>query len=538
MRYVLLVLVVAALYGTGQTPPAIVLLNGRVFTGVEARPWAEALAIRGDRIASVGSTSEIRRQMGNATQVIDVGGRLVIPGINDAHVHPGASPPSTPVGGPSAIEHDPTFSEIVQRLKDILPKSQKGGWITGEIGAAVLDDPAATRFALDEIAPDRLVMFTAWTGHGVLLNTAALRHFGIADDEPDPSGGFYVRMPGRRTLSGIAHEYAHCRLARRFLSEPPAEAQAAAFRQLTAAAASFGITSLQAMMTAVTIPEAVRYAGSDLPVRLRLIDFPLSPIIDWREPASRSTRGSGMITVSGTKWIVDGTPIERLMFVRDPFADRRETRGRLNFSSVELATFLQRARDAGEQPMVHAVGDAALETVLAALEQTGGAKWQSLRPRIEHGDMLASVMFERAKRLGVVVVQNPSHFMLRPLVVARLGPERVARSWMTRSWLTAGVPVAFGSDGPLNPYLNIMFATINANNPSEALTREQALVAYTRGSAFAERQEREKGTIAAGMLADIAVLSQDIFKVPSDALPATVSVLTLAGGRVVHDKLK
>jgi hypothetical protein len=137
--------------------------------------------------------------------------------------------------------------------------------------------------------------------------------------------------------------------------------------------------------------------------------------------------------------------------------------------------------------------------------------------------------------MGVTIVQNPSHFMIAPQLQARLGAERVARMDVVKSAIAAGVPFAIGSDGPLNPFLNIMFATINAANPSQALTVEQAVAAYTRGSAFAEHAEREKGTIAPGMLADVALLSQDIFKVPPPELPRTTSVLTIVNGRIVHE---
>jgi predicted amidohydrolase YtcJ len=531
------ILIVAACT-TPQPPLDLVVVNGRVFTGVPAQPWSEAVAIRRDRIVAVGGSSDIRAQAAAATRVIDAGGRLVIPGINDAHVHPGATPPFTVLEGPPAMQHDPGFTEILQRLKQAVPKSQPGDWVFGEIGASVLDDPAATRFALDAIAPDRLVVLQAWTGHGALYNTAALRRLGVGDEEPDPPGGFYVRVPGKKTISGIAHEYANFRLSRALQMESRPEARLAAFRQMAEQAASFGITSLQAMMTALPTPDAVGLlASASLPVRLRLIDFPMTAMSEWQNPAARTTATGGPVTVSGTKWILDGTPIERLMFVRAPYADRSDTQGRLNFSQDELSAFLGRAMSAGEQPLLHAVGDAAVDALLASLEQSGGEQWQRLRPRLEHGDMLEPSQFDRARRLGVVLVQNPSHFMLGPLGGVRLGPERKARTTMVKTASAAGVPLAFGSDGPLNPFLNIMFATINANNPAEALSREQALVAYTQGSAFAELAEREKGTIEAGKLADVAVLSQDIFAISADALPGTTSVLTIVGGRVVHDTL-
>ena len=185
--------------------------------------------------------------------------------------------------------------------------------------------------------------------------------------------------------------------------------------------------------------------------------------------------------------------------------------------------------------MFHAVGDQAIDDVLAALESSGGEAWQRLRPRIEHGDMLEPAHFERAKRLGVTLVQNPSHFMNPASVAPRLGP-RTARLATMKDIIAADVPVALGSDGPINPYLNVMFASINANNPAQAMTREQAVSAYTLGSAWAELMETQKGTLSPGMLADLAILSQDIFTAPPDALPGTVSVLTLVGGRVVHEQ--
>ena len=154
--------------------------------------------------------------------------------------------------------------------------------------------------------------------------------------------------------------------------------------------------------------------------------------------------------------------------------------------------------------------------------------------RVEHGDFIGNYLSD-AKRLGVIVVQNPSHFMITDIVRARYGAERLKNFQAFRSLIEAGIPVAIGSDGPINPWLNIMFATMHPTNPKEAITVEQALIAYTRGSARAEFEEHEKGTIAVGALADLAVLSQDIFKVLPPDLPKTESVLTIIDGRVVYE---
>jgi predicted amidohydrolase YtcJ len=516
--------------------PDIVILNARVYTGDAARPWAEAVSIRANKIAAVGTTAEIKAA-GNAARTIDAGGRLLIPGFNDAHAHPGAMPEATALEGPPAVEHDPTLDEVIVRIKIAAPKMPPGRWMVGEIGAAVLDDPRATRETLDPLTADRPLMLEAWTGHGTIFNSAGLRALGVSDTEPDPPGGFFGRMPDGRTLSGLAHEYADYELRKRLTMIPDRAAQVKAFEAFAREAASFGITSVQAMMTAYPAAEAAAWIeAAGLPVRMRLIDFPMTAMNEWREPVSRRTRTtSPMVTISGTKWIVDGTPIERLALLRAPYADAPKTSGRQNVSGVALRAFLHRAFDAHEQPMLHAVGDGAIAVVLDALEDTGGERWKPLRPRIEHGDMLQAADFPRAARIGVTIVQNPSHFMIGPLVQQRLGPERTARTDQVKALIAAGVPFAIGSDGVLNPFLNIMFATMNQTNPSQALTVEQAVAAYTRGSAAAEFAERQKGTIAPGMLADVALLSQDIFKIAVPDLPRTTSVLTIVNGRIVHE---
>jgi hypothetical protein len=185
--------------------------------------------------------------------------------------------------------------------------------------------------------------------------------------------------------------------------------------------------------------------------------------------------------------------------------------------------------------MIHVSGDSAAALVLRLMAELGpDSAWVRRRVRLEHGDGLTADLWPLARRLGVVVVQNPSHLMVPPSLVAeRVGAAPPAAGAL-RSLLAAGVPLALGSDGPPDPFLNVFFATTHALNPREALTREQAVAAYTRGSAYAEFAEGEKGTLAPGMLADLVVLSQDLFTVPA-AIPATKAVLTLVGGRAVFD---
>ena len=534
MKRALIILLALSAAAFARQPSAdLAIVNARIFTGVPSAPWGEVMTIRGDRIVAVGSDAQHGAQARGASRVIDARGRLVVPGINDAHAHPTAAPDHVRLEGPPAMLNDPSWDEVVGRIKQAMAKGPARGWIIGQIGAAVLQDPKATRFALDAIAGDRPVALGSWHGHGALFNTAALRLLKVGDTEPDPPGGFYSRMPDGKTITGMAHEYADYTVRQRLAMLAGPDAQVREYQRFAAEAASVGITSVQAMMTGHTAAAAAPLmAQAQLPVRMRLIDFPMSPPSTWKGPIRASD--TPLVSTSGVKFIVDGTPIERLMFLREPYADAAGTRGAMNFTDADLRTFMKAALAARVQPMFHAVGDGAIDVVLSGLEATGGDRWLPLRPRIEHGDMFEPAHFDRAKRMGVTIVQNPSHFMLGATVKQRLG-DRIRRTFLVKSIVRAGVPFALGSDGPMNPFLNIMFATINEGNPSEALTVEEALSAYTRGSAAAELMEARKGTLAPGMLADIAVLSQDIFKVPPPELPKTASVLTIVGGRVVHE---
>ena len=264
--------------------------------------------------------------------------------------------------------------------------------------------------------------------------------------------------------------------------------------------------------------------------------FPVEPpsADDAAEGKGRDEKDG--VVVWGRKWILDGTPVERLAATRRPYADRPAWTGRLDFSTEEIRAAVEHARRDREPLMLHVVGDAAVAAALSALEAAGGPEvWRPLRPRFEHGDGLAPDLVARAAALGVTVVQNPSHFTLPEVMFARFGYENMAGFQPMKSLLAAGVPLALGSDGPPSPFLNILFAVTHPTSRREALTREQAVTAYTRGSAFAEFAEAVKGTLAPGMLADLAVLSQDIFTVEEGRLPETSSALTIIGGRVVYD---
>jgi predicted amidohydrolase YtcJ len=282
----------------------------------------------------------------------------------------------------------------------------------------------------------------------------------------------------------------------------------------------FGITSVQSMSSLPADRAARLAAATGVPLRWRFMQFEIGTVDE--APAT------------ATKYILDGTPIERGAALRQPYSDRPGTSGTMNWSDDEIRNMVRVAAKSRKPLLLHVAGDRPFATIFSAMNATP-ADWPALRVRIEHGDFIKAYV-DDAKRLGVVVVQNPSHFMLGPLTTQRIGAERQRNFQPLRSLIEQGIPVAIGSDGPLNPYLNIMFATIHANNPAEVITREQAVIAYTRGSAYAEFAEKTKGTIAPGMLADLAVLSQDIFTVATSDLPRTAADVTIIGGKIVYER--
>ncbi len=520
-----------------RTAPTLVLLGGKVFTADPARPWAEAIAIRGERIVAVGGNAEIARLAGPATRRIDVAGRVVVPGFNDAHDHVGG-PEFGVAFGTSARADDPPFSEVLDSLRALVRRAPAGTWLHTTVGVRIFEDLHADRAALDRVAPDHPVLLWGWTGHDMLVNTRALRALGVAENARDPLGGSFQRDTAGR-LTGWLREYAEFNALRRFYSSLPDSALIGRFRRYAAEGLSLGITSVQVMNGDLDPQATTRVLqAARLPLRVRIIPFSMTDTAGLREsewsgvPRQLAPR----TVVSGVKWILDGSPLERRALMRAPYADRPGWYGQLDFPISTVRAILQRALVTREPLHLHISGDSTPRLVFALMRSLApDSAWRPLRVRIEHGDHISGDLLPVARSLGVVVVENPIHFDMDPaLLRARFG--RVPPGmFLARSLVAAGIPFAIGSDGPRNPFVNLMFAITHPLSPGEALAREQAVAAYTRGSAYAEFAEQDKGTLAPGFLADLTVLSQDIFTVAPGTLPATRAVLTVVGGEVVYD---
>jgi predicted amidohydrolase YtcJ len=516
----------------------LILYNGKIFTSDKSALWADAIAIKGPRIIAVGKKDEVMKNKTKDTRLIDLEGRLVVPGFNDAHAHISGEYPSREI----KLFNDPVDQTPWEVVRDSLQKIVKevpiGTLIHAVINPALYEDQRARAPALDSIAPLHPVMLTAWTGHGKILNTMALKLINL---NPDAffSGG-YVEKSDMGKMTGYLEEYAGFVTSKMLNGKLATSKIIDDIKSFHLYTASFGITTMQNMCGAFS-PAQVQlvYAHPDFSCRTRLIAFPQPDkeqleLQEW-SPVFRVI--NNLTYGSGVKLILDGTPIERLACMREPYFDK-STYGKLNFSKDEVKKFLQYALSKNQQPIIHAVGDSTITTIIIAMRELHPDDfWKTKRLRIEHAEMAVVKQSDIAllKKLGIVIVQNPTHLALPTVITKRFSPQRMQYLQVMNSLIKNGIPLAIGSDGPVNPFLNLMLSTIHPNNPKEAISLEDAVIAYTYGSAYAESTENEKGTLSKGKLADLAVLSQNIFEIPTSQLPATTSVFTLLDGKVIHD---
>jgi predicted amidohydrolase YtcJ len=520
-----------------EAKPDTVLLNGKIFTGVASRPYVQAVAIRGERIVATGDTKTIQAMAGPKTNAIDLRGGTVIPGINDAHHHFQLGPPEVDV---DLHAMNPTWAQVKDGIVTAIAKNPPNSLISVSIGFKVFGDTSVDRDALDQIAPHNPVSLGTFTGHGMILNSAGLRFYNISENQPDPLGGHFERDAKGR-LTGTLREYAIMNIERAAADRVPDSAAIAQLRQQLDEEAKYGVTSIQELSNSMAPSRAVSLLGTiPTQIRIRVVRMPGTTAAgrDIDEGKGVPAHPASLITVSGSKWLADGVGVEGTFTPRGewkipakPPFDSLVTNLPLEFPEREYRAMLQESIKNNDQLLLHVSGNRSVETILDAIDASGGKSvWSGRRLRFEHGDGIYPDQFARIQQDGIVVVQNPIHFapIVPPGVVA------FEKAQPLKSLLAAGIPLALGSDAPPNPYLDIMFATNPGNRPSEGITREQAVTAYTLTSAYAEFQEKEKGTIEPGKLADIAVLSQDIFTVPTPELPKTVSVLTMVGGKVVY----
>ncbi len=521
-----------------------ILHHGKIFTGDSSNKWAEAIVIKNRFIVYAGDNEGALKFANANSQIIDLQGKLVIPGINDAHMHilPYNSNGPLLISPEAMLGPGPTLEELLYLLEQATMAYPAGTWLYAPIGWLVNDTPQVTRFLLDEVAPNHPVVLPYM--HSLIVNTLALQTVGISETEPDPFGGVYERFPGTDVLNGRLHEYALYNFIRRVTMQVPIEQLRQMYQQYIDDAVSLGVTSVQDLPIGLTNQKAVEVlAGMDLKMRVRVINLPMTmEEADQWSPGFQIQPFWSKLTTTGVKWFHDGTVIDRLGAVTEPYIDRPGWYGMFNFP---LDVYQQIVADGLKSPgdfqqrVFHTFGDRAIDNLLNAMSNTApDRRWVNHRVQLIHGDMIREDHIASIKIKGLIVVQNPTHLAVPHLFMLRYGPERMAWVQPLKTLVDAGIPLALGSDGIgaiISPFVDIMFAVIHPTRPTEGLTVEQALMAYTSGSAYAEFKDHVKGTLKPGMLADLAVLSQDIFSIPPDQFPVTFSLLTIVDGEIVHN---
>lgn len=523
--------------------PDLIVHHAKIFTAEPSTPWAQAIAIKGGKVVAVGTNNHVLALAHpKKTKVIHAQGRTIVPGINDAHVHvlatPGILVNYQDLGFIQQGAPGPSLAEVLGMVAGAAAAFPPGTWLTVLVGENVDQDDSATRFALDTVAPDHPVWLQMWTGHGTFVNSKALEVLDVDDDEPDPLGGEFERIPGTTILTGKAHEYAEHLLRRKLLATVPDAVLVQRYQEFAAAALARGVTSVQDIPVGLTKARAIDVLeAADLPIRVRSVCFPLDGFESCIDQPSKAMKHK--VSSSGVKWITDGTPVERRAFVNEPYADSPGHHGHVNFDDETLESFLLAGLGGSakrRQRLFHAVGDGAIERVLDAVEATGGGcEWQGRRLRIEHGDLIFSENYDRLIDAGAVIVQNPTHFGIPQILAQRFCGPVMSEVQPLATLLQAGIPVAFGSDSfgaPPNPWLDVFLATVHPTRPEEAISVEQAITAYTRTAAYAEFEDDRKGRLVPGYEADFAMLSADPFTIPPWQMPGITSVLTVVDGNI------
>ena len=537
--------------GAAEMPPERIYLNARVWTGDPAQPAAEAFAVRGDRFIAVGPAPAIEALAGTATEIVDLEGRRVVPGFNDAHWH-------LPARKDARLDNAGSVAVIQQRLKDYAATLPAESWVTGR-GWMPPDFPGNTAHKryLDQVFPGRPVVIRDRDGHQALANARALQLAKITRDTPDPADGIIVRdASGEPT--GLLKESA-VSLVRDLLPALTTEDTYQLLIGEVTEAASLGLTSLQDATEGglndnerAAVTRAI--AAGRLPVRYRsAVPFDEQP--ERRQlrryvEACEAARGS-LHACGFAKLILDGTVDAKTAVMLEPYVGGGNGLAFLSQEQLERAvTAYDRA---GLQVEIHAIGDAGVRTALDAFERAraaGAGDPRARRHRVEHIETIDPADIPRFGSLGVIASMQPFHADPAPgqidLWAANIGPERASRAWAWRSILDAGGRVAFGSDWPVvpfDPFIAIHGAVTRQTPageppggwlPAERLTIAEALAAFTLGPAVAAHAETRRGMIAVGRDADLVVLDRDLLAEAPSAIVGSRVVATVVDGQVVH----
>ena len=539
----------------------LVIVNAGVYTVNSKQPWAEALAIIGDKITAVGSTSEIRRLSGSNAKVIDAGGRLVLPGFTDCHIHFLDGALSL---GRIQLEDAKTITEIQQRVKDYAAKHPEQPWVLGRGWSYPVFSPGLPdKKYLDAIVPNRPVYLEGFDGHTWWANSKALQLAGITRETKDPPGGAFVRDPKTGEPTGAVKEDAADAVVKKVIPFPPRAERLQALLDgikeanrlgLVRVHSAGGVSMAWSDLDDVELIDELRRSG-ELTLRFYLayrMNPPEASANDFAKiEEARKRYHDEWIAAGAAKFFLDGVIETHTAAMLAPYSDDRSVSGSLWWEPDKYQAAVSELDRRGIQIFTHAIGDRAIRTALDSYQNAGKAnKTHDSRHRIEHIEDASATDIPRFGALGVIASMQPLHAYpdddTLKVWSGNVGPERAQRAWAWKSIQDAGGHLAFGSDWPivtLNPWPGLQNAltrqTADGNPPRgfvprERLSIEDAIQAYTLGAAFAGHREKSEGSLEPGKFADLIVLSQDLFKINPNQIANTEVLMTIVGGKIVY----
>jgi predicted amidohydrolase YtcJ len=522
----------------------LVVINAKVWTGTADSPWAEAIAIEGDKIVAVGSSQQIQTA-GKAARTIDANGRLVVPGFIDSHLHfvdAGRQISSV------QLRDARTREEFVARIKAFADTLPADAWLTGgSWDNSLWGGELPTREWIDAVTGDRPAWLSRVDGHMALANTAALKLAGVTRNTAAIPGGEIVR-DSKGEPTGALKDNAMS-LVDKVVPPPSAEIQDRALAAAMKYVNEQGVTSVQNMGTWEDLAVFKR-AAKDSKLTARI--YAVVPLADWArlrdELASGAHKSDEWLRVGGLKGFVDGSLGSHTAAMFEPFADTPQNRGLFVTEPEPLYEWVSGADKAGLHVMVHAIGDRAISTLLDTYERVAKENGpRDRRFRVEHAQHLAAKDIPRFGQLDVIASMQPYHAIDDGRWAERYIGDRIATTYAFRDLLDQKARLAFGSDwfvAPATPLEGIYGAvtrrTLDEKNPTgwvptQKITVEEAVRAYTSSAAYASFEEQSKGTLAPGLLADFVVLERDIFTIPAEEIRHVKVATTVVGGKVVYE---
>jgi len=544
-----------SLIAAAQSRPAadLIITNAKVWTVDKSNPAAQAVAVLGDRIVSVGSNSDVNNWRGPNTRVIDAEGKLLLPGFNDSHVHF--------VNGGLALDavqlNDATSpEEFARRIGERAKQTPKGEWIMGGDWDETKWTPAKlpTKELIDPVAPETPVFVSRYDGHMSLANSVALRLAGVTAKTPDPPGGVIVRDAQGNPTGALKD--ATQDLVNKVIPPLTHEQRVKAVKRALAHAASLGVTSVQNMdpdYEDIAVYSELLQRGE---LTTRIYAAPLiTQVDDQTKIGIRHAFGGPFLRIGALKAFADGSLGSVTAYFFQPFDDQPNNHGILSDEMHPVSLMhdrMMKADAAGLQLCTHAIGDQAISMILDIYSEITQAHGEADRRfRIEHAQHMAAKDFDRFAQLHVIASVQPYHAIDDGRwAEGRIGHDRASRTYAFRTFLNHGVRLVLGTDwdvAPLNPMLTVYAAvtraTLDGKNPNgwfpeQKLAVPETVEAYTMGSAYAEFQENEKGSITPGKLADMVLLSDDIFSIPPEKIREVKVLKTIVGGKIVWDAVE